>query len=588
MCGIAGIVMKNGQAPDPGVLDAFARSLAHRGPDGSHIWADGATGLVHTRLSIIDLAGGDQPLFGDDGSVLVGNGEIYNYVELRADQEAGGVSFRTRADFEPAQNRLTGGRADATADWRGMYAAAVLWPDDGRLVLARDPFGIKPLYTLDRPDLLAFASEPRAFFAAGLATPELDETRVTEVLQRQYSVGPRTVYRGIDRLAPGGVRTYRDGGLEAEIENDWRPAPAEAPADLDAAVAAFDRAFEESVAIHQRSDVPYGMFLSGGLDSTALLTMMARLNDRPVRTFTCAFPGTRVHDERHAARKAATAFGAEHTEITFDETDFWSLLPRIVDAFDEPTADYAILPTWKLGQTSAERVKVVLSGEGGDEILGGYGRYRKLMRPWWLGGKAPRVKGALDGLGILRDDGKAWAEAPTALAHAAAQQDGYSRLQAAQSVDIDGWLPADLLLKLDRSLMAHGVEGRTPFLDPAVAAAGFTLPDDMKVRDNLGKWVLRAWLTRHCAETDAFARKKGFTVPVGDWIAKRATEAGEAVAANPGIAERCHPDAVRGLFRDGLEKRSQAAWSLLFFAVWHRRHVEGAALTGDALDFLSG
>lgn len=590
MCGIAGIVMKDGRAPDPGVLDAFARSLAHRGPDGVGRWTGGAIGLVHTRLSIIDVAGGDQPMHGADGSVLIGNGEIYNYIELRAEQEGKGVAFRTHADFEPAQNLVADKGAAALADWRGMYAVAIAWPDTGRILLARDPFGIKPLYLLDRPDFLAFASEPRAFFAAGLAMPAaLNEGRIVELLQRQYTVGGGTVFEGIERLAPGQARTWRGAALEEGRRHGWLPPrPDRPPADLDAAVLAFDRAFENAVAVHQRSDVPYGMFLSGGLDSTALLTMMARLNDRPVRTFTCAFPGTRVHDERAAARRAAEAFGADHTEITFDEEDFWTLLPRIVSAFDEPTADYAILPTWKLGQAAAETVKVVLSGEGGDEILGGYGRYRKLMRPWWQGGKAPRLKGTLDGLGILRAESSGWRLEPAALAAASGRLEGVSRLQAAQAVDIDGWLPADLLLKLDRALMAHGVEGRTPFLDPAVAAAGFWLPDGMKIRSNLGKWVLRTWLAKHCAETDAFARKKGFTVPVGDWIARRGAEIGDAVAASPAIAERCRTDAVRDLFRTGSDKHPQAAWNLLFFAIWHRCHVDGAAPNGDILSFLAG
>lgn len=588
MCGIAGIVMKDGSAPDQTVLDAFAQSMAHRGPDGVGRWVGGAIGLVHRRLSIIDVSGGDQPLFGADGSVLIGNGEVYNYVELRADQKQAGVTFKTGADFEPAQNLLVEGEIAGVGDWRGMYTAAVVWPGSGRLLLTRDPFGIKPLYLLERPEFLAFASEIAVFLDAELVQPSLVESRVTELLERQYTVGEETIFEGVTRLSPGQTRIYRGAGLEDAHRTPWLPQrPPKQISDVASAVAAFDQAFEDSVTVHQRSDVPYGMFLSGGLDSTALLTMMGRLNDDPVRTFTCAFPGTRVHDERAAARKVAAAFGADHTEITFEEEDFWSLLPQIVDAFDEPTADYAILPTWKLGQAAAKTVKVVLSGEGGDEILGGYGRYRKLMRPWWQGGKAPKIKGVLDGLGILRDPNDDWSAEARTLAAVSSQPDHLSRLQAAQAVDIDGWLPADLLLKLDRALMAHGVEGRTPFLDPRVAAFGFWLPDELKVHKNLGKWVLRAWLAKHCSDTDAYARKKGFTVPVGDWMARRGPEIGDAIVSVSAIAERCHTETVRDLFHTGIDKNPRAAWALLFFAVWYRRHVERAPITDDILSFLA-
>jgi asparagine synthase (glutamine-hydrolysing) len=587
MCGIAGIVMKDGSAPDPAVLAAFDRALAHRGPDGVKTLARGPVGLVHRRLSIIDIAGGDQPLLGPRGGALVGNGEIYNFVELRRALD-NRYPFRTQSDFEPTLGPLEDDGLDAVAALRGMYTIALHrpWRDD--VLIARDPFGIKPLYRLETERFAAFASEPRAFFAAGLARPALVADRRDEFVQLQYTTGADTIFKGVRRLAPGeSLRLVGGAVAERRATPAVPPAPAEGvPTELEPALAAFDRAFADSVAVHQRSDVPYGMFLSGGVDSAAVLTMMARLNERPVLAFTCGFDEASVADERAQARAVAQALGAEHVEIGFGRADFWRLLPAIVDAFDEPAADYAVLPTFKLAAEAQGRVKVILSGEGGDELFAGYGRYRYLMKPWWLGGRPPRSKGIFDGLGVLRSDKRDWS-APLEAIRAAERRDGRSPLQVAQATDIAGWLPADLLLKLDRCLMAHGVEGRTPFLDPVVAGLAFHVPDRLKIAGGRGKWLLRQWLQRHCPAADAFGRKKGFTVPVGAWIAAEGKRLAPLVARQPAIAEIALPDAVERLLRDGAARHPRAAWMLLFYALWHRRHVEGRALSADVFAALA-
>ncbi len=383
-------------------------------------------------------------------------------------------------------------------------------------------------------------------------------------------------------LSLGGGAAANRASLEA-IPGE-RPDP---PADLDAAIEGFDAAFEDSVRIHQRSDVPYGMFLSGGLDSAALLTMMARLNERPVRTFTCGFDSAEAHDERADAARIADSLGAEHSEVTFTQEDFWALAPAVAAALDEPTTDYAVLPTYKLGALARGSVKVVLSGEGGDEMFAGYGRYRKLLRPWWRGGKRPRTKGLFEGMGILREENRDWAASLDRVREEAARP-GFSPLQAAQTTDIHGWLHADLLLKLDRCLMAHGIEGRTPFLDRGIARYAFSLPDKLKIRDDLGKWVLRHWLARYCPAAGAFARKRGFTVPVGAWIASRGAELGPLVARQPAIAELCHREPVEALFAAPGGKGGRAAWALLFYALWHRRHIDGARGSGDVFEALAG
>ncbi len=578
--------MKNGRAAAPAARGAVQSARARRGAATRRRYVKGAVGLVQTRLAIIDVAGGGHPLYGPGGSALVGNGEIYNYVELR-EQQAGRVNYRTNSDFEPTLSMLEADGLAALEKLRGMYALAVHrpWKDD--VLLARDPFGIKPLYWLESDALLAFASEPQAFFAAGLAEPALDPLRRDEFLELQYANTADTVFAGVRRLLPGeGVRVVGGAVVEARRVDALPPPNGVAPRPVDETVAAFDRVFENAVLVHQRADVPYGMFLSGGVDSAAVLAMMARLNERPVLAFTCGFAGTNAADERQQAASVAKACGAEHVSIEFGARDFWSLLPEIAGAFDDPTADYAILPTYKLGAEAKKRVKVVLSGEGGDELFAGYGRYRYLMRPWWRFGRPPRIKGMFDRLGILRDQGRDWAAAAEAIA-ATERGNGRTKLQSAQAADVRGWLPHDLLLKLDRALMAHGVEGRTPFLDPEVARFAFPLADGLKVAEDRGKWILRQWLAKHCPAADAMGRKHGFTVPVGEWIADEGARIGPLVAKQACIREVARPEAVEQLFKDGARKHPRPAFTLLFYALWHRRHIEGARAEGDAFAALA-
>jgi asparagine synthase (glutamine-hydrolysing) len=328
------------------------------------------------------------------------------------------------------------------------------------------------------------------------------------------------------------------------------------------------------------------MFLSGGTDSAAVLAMMSRLNEQPVLAFTAGFDVPGAADEREHAATMARAVGARHETITVSRDEVWRHLPEIVGAMDDPAADYAIIPTWFLARRARQQVKVVLSGEGGDEILGGYGRYRAAMRPWWLGGKAPRTHGAFDRLDVLRQPLTGWRDGMVA-AEAATALPGRTRLMAAQALDVADWLPNDLLIKLDRCLMAHGIEGRTPFLDTAVAEACFRLPDALKVRKGMGKLLLRQWLAQNFPASEPFRPKQGFTVPVGAWIADAADRLGPLVAAQAGVAEIARPEKVVALFRAAAGKREGfAAWHLLFYALWHRRHIEGRRAEGDVFAFL--
>jgi len=596
MCGIAGVMTRSGAAPSPALLDALARSLIHRGPDGEGRQVEGNVGLVHRRLAIIDLEGGWQPLYGPDNSglSLVANGEIYNYRELTA--RFPDHRFRTASDCELPLHLYADHGLDFVEHLRGMYAIALLDAHKQRLILTRDPFGIKPLYYAETEAGFAFASEPQCLIAAGWIGGQGEPRKLAELLNLQFTTGDETPFARIKRVLPGEMLVIEGGRIVARRARPALPATEHEEEELDeaSALARLDALWAETVELHQRADVPYGMFLSGGVDSSAVLAMMKRLNPQPVRAYTIGFSGTQARDERAHAAQVAKAAGAHHIEVDFTDEDFWTLLPEVAAAMDDPAADYACLPTYKLAREARKDVTVILSGEGGDELFGGYGRYRGAMRPWPFT-RPMRRKGTFDGLklygtALLRPEFAAlpW-RAGMAAAEKTAHLAGGSRLQQAQTTDIADWLPNDLLGKLDRCLMAHGMEGRVPFLDPVLAAFAFPLSDKLKIRDGRGKYLLRRWLAQALPESEPFSAKRGFTVPVGEFLARR-PQLGEILARDPGLAEFAQPDSVRALFRD-LPQRSKelgfAAWSLTFTALWHRRHLRGLLPQGDILDTLS-
>jgi asparagine synthase (glutamine-hydrolysing) len=585
MCGIAGLILSSSAAPpDPGVLTKLINALHHRGPDGSGHAVVGRVALVHNRLSIIDLVSGDQPLFAGPAT-LVANGEVYNYRELR--QTMPGVSFATNSDCEPPLHLWLRDGAEYAGQLRGMYAIAIHERIRRTVTLTRDPFGIKPLYVAQVEGGLAFASEPQALLEAGLVKRAVRPAAVEELLQLQFTTGADTIFDGIQRVLPGETITCSDGHVLDRKRINPIPALPPEEIDEDTAMRRLDAALLESVDLHQRSDVPYGMFLSGGIDSSVLITLMARLNDQPVLAFTAGFDAPGAVDEREQAAATARAVGARHESVEVTESMVWQHLPEIVAAMDDPTMDYAIIPSWFLARRARQDVKVVLTGEGGDEIFGGYKRYRQAMLPWWRGGKTMWAGGSFDRVPVLRSRPTAWRDGMAA-AETRAAEGGRSVLAAAQALDMTDWLPHDLLLKLDRCMMAHAVEGRTPFIDPGVMAAAYRLPDAMKVQGRMGKWILRKWLEKNLPAAQPFAPKTGFTVPVGAWIKAQGTRLGPLVAAQPGVAEIADPEKVEALFRDIRRWRHGfACWKLLFYALWHRRHIQGLHPAGDVFETLS-
>ncbi|MFT9145198.1 MAG: asparagine synthase C-terminal domain-containing protein, partial [Acetobacter orientalis] len=349
----------------------------------------------------------------------------------------------------------------------------------------------------------------------------------------------------------------------------------------------LDHAIMDSVQAHERADVPFGLFLSGGIDSATLLTAMQRLpRTAPLKTWTAVFDAPNAANEAQTAATLAHAAQAEHETLTLTAPMVWAHLPAIAACMDDPAADYAIIPTWFLARKAAQDVRVILSGEGGDELFCGYGRYRTAARPWWRGGRRMWRHGMFDGLDVLRTPPKNWREGLSAAEHTAHASP--TKLSALQALDIAEWLPNDLLLKLDRCLMAHGLEGRTPLLDPALAACAWHLPDTLRVQGNKGKWLLRRWLEQHNPAAHPFAPKQGFTVPIGTWIAQKGHLLGELVAQQECIQAIAKPEQVKMLFKTADQrKQGPAAWTLLFYALWHRAHIRALAPDADVFDTLS-
>ena len=578
MCGIAGIMTCDLSPPDPARLDALAAALGHRGPDGQGRLVRGDVALLHLRLAIIDLTTGDQPLFAPGGTALVANGEIYNDPDLR--REMAGTPFRTRSDCEPAVF-LAEQEGAAYADrLRGMYAIAVHDPRTGRLLLSRDPFGIKPLYYSELPAAFGFASEPQALLAAGFGSRAASPARMAELLQLKFTTGAETVFPGIFRVLPGETLEIERGRIVARHRRAALPAGRPVGIGGAAALRELERVLLDSVTAHLRSDVPYGLFLSGGIDSSALLALMRRATGSRIQALTVGWDGGGEADESFEAERLARIAGADCERLTMTARDFWNLAPRIVAGIDDPTADAAVLPSWLLGRAAAAGgLKVTLCGEGADELLGGYSRYRKRRAPWrWLT-RPPRTRGTFGDPPAL----SGW-RAGLAAAERAVAPDR-SPLQQAQAVDIAEWLPNDLLTKLDRTLMVHGVEGRTPFLDPVVADFAFRLPDAQKAGARFGKMLLRRWLAGAFPQAGAWARKKGFKPPVGAWMAARAGTLAPLVAGHPALAGLLPEPRIHAAFAEAAAN-AQPAWSLLFACLWHGRHILGLPADGSVEEVL--
>lgn len=617
MCGICGSYDFSGLRPaNRDVVEEMNSALVHRGPDAGGVHVDGPAALAARRLAIIDLAHGDQPMVTDDGAVaVVQNGEILNHRELRSSLAQHGVRFRTQCDTEVLLHLYLRDGPGFVEQLRGMFALALWDQRERRLLLARDRFGIKPLYYSVRDGELTFASELKALLRQPSFSHEIDPAALHAYLAFNSIPAPLTIFRTARKLLPGHMLMCTPQGQR--VLRYARPAPArreevrrERP---DVLVAELRERLRDSVAAHLLADVPVGVLLSGGVDSSLLTALASRASTERVSTFSIGFR-ERSFNELDLAREVAKRYGTDHHELVVSP-DIADLLPTLVAAFDEPFADSSAVPTYLVSQLAAQHVKVVLSGEGGDELFGGYETYSADQLARLVGPAAARLAPAIDRLpsssarvsldyrakrfaraGALppleRHHGFKEIFSPAETARLLvpewrladhdpltgwrerfAETTGAPLLARLQDVDLGIYLPDDLLVKTDRMSMAHSLEARVPFLDPVVSDLALALPSRLKVLGLSKKRLLRRAARGLVPDAILKARKRGFSIPAAAWLrgelepfARELLE--PARIRRQGIFE---PAVVTRLLDDHVASRrdySRQLWSLISFSIW--------------------
>jgi len=615
MCGIAGILHLDGRPVSAETVTAMVRAIAHRGPDDSGVWTEGAIGLGHARLSIIDLSPtGHQPMTTPDGrATIVFNGEVYNFPALRERLVAEGVAFRGTSDTEVVLHAYARWGAASFAMLQGMFALAVWDSPARRLHLVRDRFGIKPLYYAANERRIAFASEIKGVLASGGVDRGIDWAALHEYLYFGNPLRDRTMFRSVREVLPGHFLTIGDGGITDSTY--WRVE--ETPVihdDLDTATRRVREGLEQAVKRHLISDVPVGVFLSGGIDSTALTALASRHYQGRLRTYSCGFDFDRGVNELPKARRVAEAFGTEHHEIHIAGGALPETIEQLVRAHDEPFGDCADIPLYLLCKELRGAVKVILQGDGGDEIFAGYRRYNVLSydrtwramarlapvfmsvvprRPTYyraarffqaMGHPDPAIRLALfmtmesqdlPPTRMLSSGARSRSEAHDPFA---SYREAHGRLcdldpvQRSLYADTMLLLPDQFLEKVDKATMAHGIEVRVPFLDAELSDYALGLPAHLKVRRGQKKFILRRALRGIVSDDILDGPKTGFGVPYAHWL--RTTLADYARSAildgGAGLIDRA---AVESAFRehiDGRRNHGFILWKLLNLALWMR------------------
>ena len=630
MCGIAGIVASDRLAPEDEFRATAMRDIInYRGPDGAGLHRDDQAVLAHRRLSIIDLAGGHQPLANENRTIWVTfNGEIYNHRDVRRELEAAGHTYRTHSDTETIVHAYEQWGDECVQRFRGMFAFAIWDAAKRRLLAVRDRLGVKPLYWAKAGDRLLFASEIKSILASGLISARADESVLSEVLATRGTAGTETMFDGIYKLLPGHRLIFQDGCVRTE--QYWElpidgPDPELEALDDRELVDRFRSLLEESVRLRLMSDVPLGMFLSGGLDSSAIAAIMARQVNRPVDTFSVAFADRRF-SELEYARSVAGAIGANAHEIIIDDHDFFTALPRLIWHEDEPIAHPSSVPLHFVSMLARQHVVVVLTGEGSDELLAGYGKYPRVLMNWRAGrvyerfvpravrgavanGVVPRLPGELGrytrrsflamprtttamfldnfaGVGLNRQrellSPSALAGADpysSSLAYFSASSGDSTMLGRLLHTDIKTYL-VELLMKQDQMSMSASIESRVPFLDHKLVEFAAKLPDRMKLRGFKTKWILREAIRGLLPDEILTRRKMGFPVPFAEWtrgawngpirdvLLDRTTR--ERGIVNPGAVER-----LLDAHRDGDANGGDALWALTNLELWYRTFIDG-------------
>ena len=637
MCGIFGFAGWTDDLPPVADLCRATNLLRHRGPDGGGYWHERGVFLGHRRLSIIDLASGSQPMLNGSGRyVITFNGEIYNYPELRDELRAKGHTFATSSDTEVILVGYEEWGPSVVEKLEGMFAFALYDRRDSTLLLARDRFGEKPLLLSETRGGIAFASELVPLAALGIAGREIDPEALAGYLSLNYVPGTRTMLRGVTRLAPAEWRLYGAGGLLRQ-ERYWTPParPATAPRrDAEDVLDELQERFDRAVRLTLRSDVPVGLFLSGGIDSSLVAQSAAR-SGHFESAFCVDFTDNRF-SEWSGASTVARKLDIDLVRVPLDASVLSEFLD-IAGHLDDPLADSSAVAVWTVSRAAAQRVKVVLSGDGGDELFGGYltypaSRWHSRLHPLLPRGAWQAIAGAVDHLPIndrvkvsrsyklqrflramplstreahftwngtwMPEDARRFAgradvrDAAAGALERLAEAHGLSghSLHDLQLADIREYLPNDILTKVDRATMAHGLESRAPLLNHHVAALALGLPDAMRIGPgNVTKLALRRLCARHFGDAHAFAPKQGFSIPVHGWLREegrplmttlltpeRVGATGVLDAAAVGAAMRDHLDGRRAY---GWE-----LWGLMVFVTWFEQRVSAPPSLPDATD----
>jgi asparagine synthase (glutamine-hydrolysing) len=643
MCGITGILRFDGGPVDAGVLDRMTDALAHRGPDGRGTRIGEGYGLGHRRLAILDLAGGAQPMSTPDGRLWITyNGEIYNFRELRAELEQAGCAFRTRSDTEVILHAYARWGADCVKRFRGMFAFCLVDTAERRFLLARDPFGIKPLLYAHNGRFLAFASE----FSALRQLPELRLTgnlhAIEWFLRFQYVPGPDTVFNEVRKLPPGcvleggmgegaggsgdvGARESAGHNTHDAFANPHSPRPKpqalsprpywrldftpERGRGAEDWLDALDHTLRESVRAHLIADVPVGVFVSGGVDSSLVTWKIRELGEGPRYAFTIGFEDEQV-SELPYARQLAESLGIELRTGVAGE-DFWDELPKLVSHYGEPFGDNSMIPTWQLARLARRDVPVCLSGDGGDEAFGGYGTYQRWLalprlRDHWrrlrrhfsrnelaallwaltrrLGSQRPRkaewqriasYTGRDRRVALWRPELRHLVDAPCpGFEQADAAAPRHEMLAYAQHMDFGTYLPGPILTKVDVATMYHGLEARPPLLDKEVVALAARLPAPLRAVPGDGKVILKDLLARLMGPEFARRRKQGFGIPRQAWfLPGRPGRAMLEQVVNDGasgLGEWFDMEGIRRTIGEHSESRDRSAsmWLLLVLGLW--------------------
>jgi asparagine synthase (glutamine-hydrolysing) len=626
MCGIAGMLGESGYVADAAVVRRMCDVIVHRGPDDEGFYVNGPVGLGMRRLSIIDLATGHQPISNEDGTVwIVFNGEIYNFADLRKDLSARGHVFRTNTDTEAIVHLYEEFGSECVPHLRGMFAFAIYDRKNRSLLLARDRLGKKPLHYALHDGRLLFGSEIKSLLEAAPELAEVNREALLSYFYFGYIPDPQSAYRGIHKLPPGHLLEFSDG--RANVRQYWNlPAyGTQSSLSEEECLEELERRLFEAVRIRLISDVPLGALLSGGVDSSIVVALMARASSQPVKTFTIGFDQTEF-DESHYARQVATKFGTDHHELIL-KPDVVGMLEKLTPGLEEPFADSSILPTYYVSCLARKHVTVALSGDGGDELFAGYERYARLLRksnfnylPQWLGrlyrekiyywlpidfygrrllfnGSLPVRDRYIDDLSYFATRGReralfshdflTWADSVASPVNTfrrsfdeAPAKDLVSQLLY---LDTKTYLPFDILTKVDRMSMATSLEVRVPILDHVFVEWVTTLPMSFKFRNMSGKYIFKKLAERLGIPAKVLHRpKSGFAVPLVHWMRKELKEDLVEILLERRTLERGYysATALRRLLQEhltGRRDRSHEIWLLLMLELWHRNFLEARA-----------